>query len=170
MKRIMIVAGDHSGDLHAAHLIQSAKKINSNYIFYGMGGGGGSRKKPSFVSDRRRNAVIVQSAPNQMEGIEKLIQTLDAPVNDKSMAPKIFRLKFISAVDMEDVLNELFLKKQQQRNYFDYYNPFDRSNSTTDSGGKLNGKIRITSEPYSNSIIVTSSSPEGLEAVESVLK
>jgi type II secretion system protein D len=141
------------------------------YIFYGMGGGGGSRKKPSFVADRRRNAVIVQAPPNQMEGIEKLIKTLDAPLSDKSMAPKIFRLKFISATDMEDVLNELFLKKQQQRNYWDPYNPFDRNNTSGDSsGGKLLGKVRITSEPYSNSIIVTSSSPEGLEAVEAVLQ
>ncbi len=139
------------------------------YIFYGGSGGGTTRKKPSFVADRRRNAVIVQAPPNQMEGIEKLIQTLDAPISDNSMAPKIFRLKFISATDMEDVLNELFLKKQQQRNYWDY-NPFDRGSSSDSSGGKLYGKVRITSEPYSNSIIVTSSSPEGLEAVEAVLK
>jgi general secretion pathway protein D len=140
-------------------------------LFYG-GMNSGAKKKPSFVADRRRNAVIVQAPPAQMEGIEKLIQTLDAPISDNSMAPKIFRLKFISATDMEDVLNELFTKKQQQqRNYWDgYYNPFDRSGASESSGGKLYGKVRITSEPYSNSIIVTSSSPEGLDAVEAVLK
>jgi type II secretion system protein D len=142
---------------------------NPYIFFYGGMGGGTSKKKPSFVADRRRNAVMVQAPPNQMEGIEKLIHSLDEPMNDKSLAPKIFRLKFISATDMEDVLNELFTKKQQQRSYFDYYNPFDRSNSSSDSG-KLLGKVRITSEPYSNSIIVTSNSPEGLDAVEAVLK
>ncbi len=142
------------------------------YYIFGMGGNaGGNRKKPSFVADRRRNAVIVQAPPTQMDGIEKLIQTLDAPITDNSIAPKIFRLKFISAADVEDVLNELFLKKQQQRNYWDNYNPFERPPTTADSsGGKLYGKIRITSEPYSNSIIVTSNSPEGLDAVEAVLK
>src|SRR5262249_15953855 len=76
------------------------------YIFSYGGGGGGNRKKASFVADRRRNAVIVQAAPSSMESIEKLIKTLDAPILDNSVAPKIFRLKYVSAADIEDVLNE----------------------------------------------------------------
>jgi general secretion pathway protein D len=69
------------------------------------------------------------------------------------------------------VLNELFLKKQQQqRSYWDYYDSFSSNDRNDSSGGKLYGKIRITSEPYSNSIIVTSSSPEGADAVASVIR
>ena len=69
------------------------------------------------------------------------------------------------------MLNELFLKKQQQRTYWDFYGPeFDSGRGNDSSGGKLYGKVRITSEPYSNSIIVTSNSPEGIDAVEAVLK
>ncbi len=144
------------------------------YIFSYGGSGGQQAKKPSFVADRRRNAVIVQAPPANIEDITKLIETLDAPIGDESLAPKIFRLKYVSAVDIEEVLNELVLQRQQQRNYWDpfygYY-PSSSSSSTRDStGGKLYGKVRITSEPYSNSLIVTSNSPEGLAAVEEVLK
>ena len=66
------------------------------------------------------------------------------------------------------MLNELFLKKTQQRPYW-YYDDFNTE--TTDRNvGRLYGKVRITSEPYSNSLIVTANSPEHLAAVEDVLK
>jgi general secretion pathway protein D len=147
---------------------------NSNrypfYIFSSSMNNNKGSKKTSIVADRRRNAVLVQGTPGSIESIEKLIATLDEPINDNGLTPKIFRMKYVSATDIEDVLNELFLKKQQQRGYWDYY--YDSYNSPQSSGndsGRLYGKVRITSEPYSNSIIVTSNSPENLAAVEEVL-
>lgn len=143
------------------------------YIYSFGGSSSRESKKATFVADRRRNAVIVQGPPAGMEDIAKLIESLDAPISDSSLAPKIFRLKYVSAVDIEEVLNELFLKRNQQRNYWDpfmgYYGG-GNENTRDSTGGKLFGKVRITSEPYSNSLIVTSNSPEGLEAVEEVLK
>lgn len=141
------------------------------YVFNPYGGGNTGTKKPTYVADRRRNTVIVQAPPAAMENIGKLIADLDAPVNDDSLAPKIFRLKYVSASDIEDVLNELFLKKQTQRNYFDPYGFPSRDTGDSQSGaGKLYGKIRITSEPYANALIITSNSRENLAAVEEVLK
>jgi type II secretion system protein D len=119
------------------------------------------------VADRRRNTVIVQAPPSLMQGIEEMVKILDEPVTVDSLAPKIFPLKFVSAVDIEDVLNELLLKKEQQRSYWDYSSRF--SETTDRDVGKLYGKVRITSEPYSNSIIVTSDSKEYLSAVEAIL-
>jgi general secretion pathway protein D len=109
-----------------------------------------------------------------MPSVEKMIQELDEPVTDDSLAPKIYPLKYVSAVDIEDVLNELFLKKSQQRSYYDFiyeeiYGQSGSSNADRDVG-RLYGKVRITSEPYSNAIIVTSNSKESLAAVEDVLK
>ena len=127
------------------------------------------RKKLSVVADRRRNALIVQAPPAQMPGIEKMIQELDEPISDDSLAPKIFHLKYVSAVDIEDVLNELFLKKTQQRSYFSYFDE-DQPLQADRDVGRLYGKVRITSEPYSNTIIVTSNSKENLAVVEEVLK
>lgn len=141
-------------------------------IIYGYGGSdSSSQKKVSVVADRRRNAVIVQAPPAQMEGIRKMIAELDAPVEDNSLAPRIYQLKYVSAVDVEDVLNELFLKKQPQRSYYDYFTPFGSSSQQGADAdvGRLYGKIRITSEPHANMLIITSNSKENLAVVEDVL-
>ena len=37
-KKIVIIAGEDSGDLHGAHLIKEMKKIDSDFTFYGVGG------------------------------------------------------------------------------------------------------------------------------------
>ena len=37
-KKIVIVAGEDSGDLHGSHLMREMKKINSKLSFYGVGG------------------------------------------------------------------------------------------------------------------------------------
>ncbi|HLH55206.1 MAG TPA: secretin N-terminal domain-containing protein [Verrucomicrobiae bacterium] len=141
------------------------------YYFFNSGSGGSDKahKKMSVVADRRRNALVIQAPPAQMPSIEKMVEQLDMPITDDSLAPKIYHLKYVSAVDIEDVLNELFLKKTQQRPYFYYYD--EEPPTTTDRDvGRLYGKVRITSEPYSNTIIVTSNSKENLAVVEEVLK
>jgi general secretion pathway protein D len=138
------------------------------YIFGGSSSSGKGSRKLSVVADRRRNCVIVQAPPAQMEGIEKMIEELDEPVSDDSLAPRIYPLKYVSAVDIEDVLNELFLKKTQQaRPYWWDDNPEPTPDRDV---GRLYGKVRITSEPYANAIIVTSNSKENLAVVEDVLK
>jgi len=138
------------------------------YIFPSYGSSAKESKKMSVVADRRRNCIVVQAPPTQMDGIEKMIRELDEPVSADSLAPRIYPLKYVSAVDIEDVLNELFLKKTQQRGYWDYYdNPEGQPDRDV---GRLYGKVRITSEPYANAIIVTSNSKENLAVVEDVLK
>ena len=71
---------------------------------------------------------------------------------------------------MEDVLNELFLKKKEQQRPY-WFNPMDdQSQDTADRDvGRLYGKVRITSEPHANVIILTSNSKESMEAVVAIL-
>jgi type II secretion system protein D len=138
-------------------------------FFYGGGGNNNNNaKKMSVVADRRRNAVIVQADPMRLERVAKMVAALDQPINDDSLAPKIYPLKYVSAADIEDVLNELFLKKTQQRSY--YFYDEDEPEQPDRDVGRLYGKVRITSEPYSNAIIVTANSLENLAAVEEVLR
>ena len=145
---------------------------NSRYPYYFFSGGessGRASKKPNVVADRRRNTVVIQAPPAEMPNLRKMIEALDEPVAGETLAPKIFSLKYVSAVDVEDVLNELFLKKQQQQRPYWYYD--EEPPQVADKNvGRLYGKVRIISEPYSNSIIVTSNSKEGQTAVEDVLK
>ena len=148
--------------------LNQEQSVSARYIFnYSSSEKAG--KKMTVVADRRRNAVIVQAPPAQMASIEKMITELDAPVSDDSLAPKIFPMKYASASDIEDVLNELFLKKQVQRSYFDFFDE-GSDNSTPDRDvGRLYGKVRITSEPESNALIVTANSKENLAAVEQII-
>ena len=155
-----------------AKQLQDLYKENSSssrYFYYGMNDNSKNTKKPSIVADRRRNTIVVQAPPAQMEVFEKMIKTLDEPVADDNLAPRIYPLKYVSATDIEDVLNELFLKKTPQRNYFYYYDEPEQETPDRDVG-RLYGKVRITSEPYSNAIILTANSAENLAAVEEVLK
>ncbi len=128
-----------------------------------------SSQKMTVVADRRRNAIIVQAAPAQMDMVKTMIAELDAPVSDDSLAPRIFPMKFVSATDIEDVLNELFLKKQPQRNYWDFFGDSGGDSNPDRDVGRLYGKVRITSEPNSNALIVTANSKENLAAVEGII-
>ena len=106
-------------------LNQEQDSFASRYVYYyGMSSSnnkGGGRM--NVVADRRRNTVVVQAPPATMEKVAKMIQKLDEPVTDNSLAPKIYPLKYVSASDIEEVLNELFLKKSQQRSYY-YYDDY----------------------------------------------
>lgn len=154
-------------------LNENENTTSSRYVYY-LSSQPTSPKKLSVVADRRRNAVIVQAPPAQMDSLAKMIAELDAPVSDESLAPRIYPLKYVSATDMEDVLNDLFVKKSQQRSYYDLIYDLDfggsSDNSDNQNVGRLYGKVRITSEPYSNAIIVTSNSKEYLAVIENVLK
>ncbi len=150
--------------------LNSQQSITARYYYNFSGGSsGGDAKKMTVVADRRRNSVIVQAPPAQMDSIEKMIAELDAPVSDDSLAPRIYPMKYANATDIEDVLNELFLKKTPQRSYYDYI--FDDSSSSTPDRdvGRLYGKVRVTSEPTANALIVTANSKENLEAVEQII-
>ena len=143
---------------------------DSPYRIFYMGGNpnGKDTKKISIVADRRRNAILVQAPPAAMEGIGKAIAALDEPIQDNSLAPKIIPLENVSAGDLEDVLNELFLKKTTQRSYYDYL--FDSTPETDRDVGRLYGKVRITSEAAANALIITANSQENLDAVIAVVK
>lgn len=149
-------------------LTQGNKPV-SRYAYY-YSSPSKSSKQMNIVADRRRNSVIVQASPAEIVSVKQMIQVLDEPVGEDALAPKIFQLQYVSAVDIEDVLNELFVKKEKRRSYWDFY---DSGSSTDDSPmnvGRLNGKVRITSEPFSNSLIIAANSQEAMDAVESVIK
>jgi type II secretion system protein D len=143
---------------------------NGPYRVFYFGGNQGEKdgKKISIVADRRRNAIVVQAPPAAMQSISNTIAALDEPIKDNSLAPKIVFLENVSAGDIEDVLNELFLKKTTQRSYFDY---FEEPQQVADRDvGRLYGKVRITSEAAANALIITANSQENLDAVIAVVK
>jgi len=151
-------------------LYQEQDNNNMRYPFYSFSQSSQNKnnKKMNVVADRRRNTVIVQAAPSSIDNISKMIEALDEPVGDETLAPKIYALKYVSAGDLEDILNELFLKKVPQRTYW-YWDEAPPAQADRDVG-RLYGKVRITSEPHSNSLIITANSTENLAAIEAVIK
>jgi type II secretion system protein D len=151
--------------------LTQGQKNNNDYPFFFFSDSAppSNPKGVNIVADRRRNAVIVQAPPAQMSNIASIIDDLDAPVTDTNLAPLIYHLKYANASDMVDVLNALFVKQQASRSYFDYYFG-NSSQSDNQSVGRLYGKVRIASEPFSNTIIVSADSQEDLQALENVIQ
>ena len=147
---------------------QSDNDSGYRILYLGGNPNGKDNKKISIVADRRRNAILVQAPPAAMEGIGKTIAALDEPIQDNNLAPKIVHLENVSAGDIEDVLNELFLKKTTERSYYDYI--FGSEPQTDRDVGRLYGKVRITSEAAANALIITANSQENLDAVIAVVK
>lgn len=58
MKRIFILAGEASGDLHAAELIKACLKKNSNLYFFGMGGEKMREAGAKIIIDNKQLSVI----------------------------------------------------------------------------------------------------------------
>jgi type II secretion system protein D len=169
METFMLKNADATDVARQLQELSDSQGFTSRYVYFYSPPSESSRKKMSVVADRRRNAVIVQAPPAMMDSLRNMIVALDAPVSDDSLAPKIYPLKYVSAVDVEDVLNELFLKKVQQRGYWDWSTDSYINDRTDQDAGRLYGKVRITSEPHSNCIIVTSNSKENLAVIEDVL-
>ncbi len=57
-KKILIVAGEASGDLHAAHLVEEIKKISPSTLFFGLGGPELQKQKVSLSGDLTKFAVV----------------------------------------------------------------------------------------------------------------
>lgn len=151
--------------------LTQSQETTSRYAYY-FSSPPSTPRAVSVVADRRRNAVIVQAPPARMDSLAKMITELDAPVSDNSLAPEIIPLKYANASDVEDVLDDLFLKKAPQRSYWDFFYGDESDNNSSDDNdaGRLYGKVRISSDPYSNAIIVTANSRENLEVIENVVE
>jgi type II secretion system protein D len=159
-----------------AKQLQDLGKDQSNsggpyrYFYFGGGDQGGKdTKKASIVADRRRNAIVVQAPPGAMEGIAKTIAELDEPIKDNSLAPKIVSLENVPADDVKDILDDLFLKKTTQRSYFSFFDD-DQPQVPDRDVGRLYGKVRVSTEPSANALIITANSQENLDAVIAVVK
>ncbi|MEM7262472.1 MAG: secretin N-terminal domain-containing protein [Planctomycetota bacterium] len=124
----------------------------------------GNQGKVRFVANRRRNEVIAIGSPAILERVAETLEMLDEPVDKEFLAPRIFQLKFVAADDIKEVLDELFTKKEDDRPYW-----YDGDTTDENDVGRLYGKVRFATEPYSNSIIVTTNSSENFEVVRGIL-
>ena len=57
-KKVLIVAGETSGDLHAANLVEAIKKVYSPVSFFGLGGPKMEKQGVRLSGDLTKFAVV----------------------------------------------------------------------------------------------------------------
>lgn len=152
---------------HMTQLFEDSDTGRDSYYYYRYAYDSDSAKdKVRFVADRRRNAVIIIGPKGTLDQVEEMVKALDDPVQTSSLIPRIFRLQYVSAFDVEELLDELFQKKTRERSYYYYDQPREYEDRDI---GKLYGKVRVTSEFYTNSLIVSANSEEAFKAVKDII-
>jgi type II secretory pathway component GspD/PulD (secretin) len=126
--------------------------------------------KTRFVPERRTNSVIAIARPTEFTKIDELIKKLDKPIDADEVAPRIFRIRYVDAKDLTDVLNEIFGAEDSSGSsgYYDYW--YGRNDDDDDQVGRLYGKVRFVPETTTNCIIVTTNNNENFAVIEDFIK
>jgi len=137
-------------------------RYSYSYYFYDSRS---QQAKTRFVPERRTNSVIAIAKPSEFEKISKLIEKLDQPIDAEQVAPRIFRIRYVDATEMTEVLNKIFGVEDtaSTSGYYDYV--FGRYGSTKEEVGRLYGKVRFVPETTTNSIIVTTNNKENFKII-----
>ncbi len=64
------------------------------------------RVKPVFMADRTSNSIIVAALPDDMAVIKRIIANTDV-MKETATTPRVFKLKYAMAEDVEKVLNKI---------------------------------------------------------------
>lgn len=80
MKKIYIISGERSGDLHASNLVYALKKINSKFVFRGMGGSYSEDAGVYLVV--RYTEIALMGFLEVLLGVRKILKYLSQIKND----------------------------------------------------------------------------------------
>ena len=121
--------------------------------------------KTRFVPERRTNSIIAIARPTEIDKIDALVEKLDKPIDADQVAPRIYRVRYVDAQEMADVLNEIFGGEDESSSggYYDYwYGGYEDDTEV----GRLYGKVKFVPETTTNSIIVTTNNQENFKIIE----
>ena len=132
------------------------------------------------VPDSRTNSVIVTTTAQQMESIGQLIEQLDRDIADYAEDTRVFVLEHADAVNVADVLNELFAtelfeRQRQTRTTTSGFGgtqfggtrgatsrfPTSQTGSlgtgaqTAEEAGGLTGNVKVVADEDTNSLLIT---------------
>lgn len=116
----------------------------------------------TIIADQRLNALIVTAEPQDMNQVADLIDALDIQAPNLE-GPKVYHIENGEAETLAQTLQSLFSDTDYQGGY---YYPIEREAAI--SG--LSGKVRVTADATTNSIIVMASSPRAFDVIEQMLK
>ncbi|MBL8900891.1 MAG: hypothetical protein JNM84_24880 [Planctomycetes bacterium] len=101
-----------------------------------------------FSVDSRTNSIIVRALPEVIPDIRDMIAQLDIPVPTLQSNYKVFELKNVAALDLQEVLEEFLSDASQEQN-----------RTQTTQGGQQRREQRpvVVADEASNSILVSAS-------------
>ncbi|MHC4065358.1 MAG: secretin N-terminal domain-containing protein, partial [Planctomycetota bacterium] len=120
--------------------------------------GGGAAPTPVIVADDSSNSLIVRAATVDFKRIEELVVALDT--EDDARAPKIIRLEYANAVEIEQSLTTLFAEQGAGRG---------RGRGRGRSGSPTTGPL-IVADEGTNSLLVRASSVDFTRIQELVVE
>lgn len=136
----------------------AASSRNRNYW---SGWGRGTDEEVRIVEDQRLNALIVTAKPSQIQMVEDLIEELDQPLPVSKEEPRVYPVENVRANDLAMIINQLFTQQQQTGFFY-------AQQQQTLTG--LMGKVKVISDPTTNSLIVIAGTPRAFDVVESLIK
>ncbi|MBN1365584.1 MAG: lipid-A-disaccharide synthase [Syntrophaceae bacterium] len=83
-KTVMIIAGEASGDLHGANLVREMLKINSDLIFYGIGGKKLREEGVEVLADASEMAVVgLTEVVSKLRNILKIMAMMKKSLDER---------------------------------------------------------------------------------------
>lgn len=123
----------------------------------------------TFVPMTRTNSILAIGPPEEFELIEELIAEIDQPIDIDEALPKIYRLQYTLASEIEEVLNEVFgLQEDNNNNRPWWWGGQDQEDE--DMVGRLTGKIKFYADDNTNSIIAITNNASNYEVVDQMIE
>jgi len=131
-----------------------------------------SRSRVKVTADVRRNTVTVITDADTMGRIAKLIEEeWDSAISAEEVEPKVYQLKHADPVEVKDLLEGMFCKKQQRNmSFYDiFYGP---SSSSTEFPpvGRLFGQFSFQALANTNQLIVTTKNKANYEVIDRLVE
>lgn len=157
-------------------VLQNADAIILSSMLEQLIGEGGDNNRPwwsrnqddqgeiKIIEDQRMNALIVAAKPSDMPMVRNLIEQLDRPLPISKEEPRVYPIQYARASDIAMIVNDLFTDQNQNRGFFYYGDQQDQGLTG------LTGKVRVISDPTTNSIVVIAGTPRAFDVIEGLLE
>jgi general secretion pathway protein D len=160
-----LVHADASDIAEQMNELYQGLEENNRRSYWGYSSSRGQDEKTRFVPEPRTNSVIAIGRPTEFTKIEEMIKKLDQPIDADEVKPRIYRLKFIDATEVTEVLNDVFGAGDTESSggYYSYW--YGSNDDKSADIGRLYGKVNFVTVSSSNSIIVMTNNTQNFKII-----
>ncbi len=143
----------------------------SGYGFRGRGRQPETIRDLKVTADPRRNSLAIVSDAITLDEIETLIrEQWDLPVEQDQVQPRVYTLKHADPVQVQDLLTNLFSRREQSFDPFRFWYGGNRAQEQAAPVGRLFGQFTFQSLPDSNRLVVTTKNIENYSVIDQLIE